>query len=442
MAELLSDKLRKQIEDSGHTDDITAGIYEAIKGMSDQDLREYLWSSRQFYNQNIPGVIEDVPDLQEYLNTRPNFGNVKIDLAKAFNDPDIFNNMDKLDAQQIDYVARKNGMNYNDFVNQMYAQKLQHDRSAIARGEDKGGWFDSPEAFVHNLAGGVLGTFGPRQREAIERGEEPGVKDYAGDIGQQALYLMPWGRVIGGAGKLAMMGRGASNFVAPLATEAYDAAVYDEENPRGEFDYGDVLRGGAVNLAAPLGVNAAVSKVSRLAGAGNAAKQGMKELGVGKSQQQIFDEFNQKWTPQSTSQMYSTKFQNNPAQLSPKQQLAAAAYNPEFKDTYDVIRQKLLNGTQLSKEELQFVDKVPEFKQYFLRGYAPTETQLMAEDAVKNYGTNTFGDVMYGNGQTNIPYVGTSINNYLNEQRDIKKSKQAEEESKKRMERLYGFSWK
>ena len=66
----------------------------------------------------------------------------------------------------------------------------------------------------------------------------------------------------------------------------------------------------------------------------------------------------------------------------------------------------------------------------------------MAEDAIKNYGTNTFGDVMYGNGQTNIPYVGTSINNYLNEQRDIKKSKKAEEESKKRMERLYGFSWK
>lgn len=440
MAELLSDKLRKQIEESPYEDDFTAGLYQVIDGMSDKDLREYIWANRQYYMQMIPQVVKDIPDLNEYVNTRPNFGNTKIDLAKAFNDPDIFKNMDKLDAQQIDYVARKNGMNYQDFVNQMYAQKLQHDRTAIAKGEDLGGWFDSPEAFAHNLGGAVMGVFGPRQQEAIMRGEEPGAKDYVGDIGQQALYLMPWGRAIGGAGKAAMLARGASNFAAPLATETYDAAVYEDDNPRGEFSTADVLQGGAVNLAAPLGVNAAVNKVSRIAGAGNAAKQGMKELGVGKSQQQIFDEFNQKWTPQSTAQMYNTKLQNG-SFLTPEQQLAAAQFNREYKATYDVVRKKLLNGEKLTDEDLRFIDKVPEFKEYFLRGSAPTEAQLMTEDAVKNWGTNTFGDVMYGNGQTNIPYVGTGINNYLNEQRDIKKSKKAEEESKKRIQSLYGVKF-
>ena len=166
----------------------------------------------------------------------------------------------------------------------------------------------------------------------------------------------------------------------------------------------------------------------------------MKELGVGKSQQQIFDEFNQKWTPQSTAQMYNTKLQNG-SFLTPEQQLAAAQFNREYKATYDVVRKKLLNGEKLTDEDLRFVDKVPEFKEYFLRGSAPTEAQLMTEDAVKNWGTNTFGDVMYGNGQTNIPYVGTGINNYLNEQRDIKKSKKAEEESKKRIQSLYGVKF-
>ena len=442
MAELLSDKLRKQLLDSGHDDDMTAGLYDAIEGMSDTDLREYIWANRAYFSQNMPGVIEDTPDLQEYVNQRPNFGNQKVDLVKAFNDPDIMNKLHELDTKQIDYVARKNGMSYKDFVKQMWEQKRDYDRDNIAHGR-----WDPNDSFGRNIANEIGGTaltlFGKRQQEAIARGEDPAAADYAGDIGEQALYLMPWGRglqAVGAAGKVAKGAQLASNAVAPVVGEAYDAAVYDEDNPRGEFNYGDVLMGTTTNLVAPFGVNRILAGGGRMMGVGGAAKEAVHELGAGKSNKQIFDEFNRNWTNQSYAQQAATRLEHGHP-VSVKQGLAAADFTPEYKAQYDITRKKLLNGEKLDKADYQMIKKTPEFLEFLNRGNAPTEVQLATEEAVKNWATNTFGDKAYSDGTVSLPIVGNRLTKALEEERAIEASKQAEEESKRRIMELYGFHW-
>lgn len=452
MAELLSSKLRKQIEDSGYDDDLTAGFYNAIENMSDQDLREYIWANRGYFQKMMPGLVKDVPDLAEYVNQRPNFGNQKVDLVKAFNDPDIMNKLNQLTPEEIDYVARKNGMNYQDFVKQMWNQKLDYDRNNIAHGGSIKDIAD-PEKYISfwnnpiadNIGGAALSLFGKRQQEAIARGEDPGLKDYAGDIGEQALYMAPWGRgmqALGAAGKLAKAGALASNAVAPVATEAYDAAVYDEDNPRGEFNTGDVLMGTTTNLVAPVGVNAILNKAGRAVG-NNAAKEAMKELGVGKSAEQAAKDMNKGYTSQSFAQGAATKASHG-YPLTPKQMEAAAKFNPEYKAKYDAIRDKLKSGdTKLTTDEVAFVYSNKDLKEiYDLKtGKLKKEGDLMGEEAAKNWLTNTFGDKMYSDGSVALPLVGNRLNKVLEEERALEASKKAEEESKERIRELYGLYW-
>lgn len=459
MAELLSSKLRKQIEDSGYDDDLTAGFYNAIENMSDQDLREYIWANRGYFQKMMPGLVKDVPDLAEYVYQRPNFGNQKVDLAKAFNDPDIMNKLNQLTPEEIDYVARKNGMNYQDFVKQMWNQKLDYDRNNIAHGGSIKDIAD-PEKYISfwnnpiadNIGGAALSLFGKRQQEAIARGEDPGLKDYAGDIGEQALYLAPWGRgmqALGAAGKLAKAGQVASNAVAPVATEAYDAAVYDEDNPRGEFNTGDVVMGTTVNAVAPFGLNRIVRQGERVLGQGakNAAEQGageaFRELGVGKSAEQVAKDMNKGYTSQSFAKGAATKASHG-YPLTPKQMEAAAKFNPEYKAKYDAIRDKLKSGdTKLTTDEVAFVYSNKDLKEiYDLKtGKLKKEGDLMGEEAAKNWVTNTFGDKTYSDGSVALPIVGNRLNKVLEEERELEASKKAEEESKERIRELYGLYW-
>jgi hypothetical protein len=425
MAELLSDKLRKQIEDSGYEDDNAAKFYDYIKGMSDKDLREFIWANRDLLRKDIGGMVKDVPDLNEYVNTRPNFGDTKIDLEKTFNDPDIMNKLDDLNVDQIEYAARMNGMNYRDFVNQMYKQKLEQDRENIAH---------------EGIGGALLSLFGKRQQEAIARGEDPSWKDYAGDIGEQALYMVPWGRAIGGASKLAKLGQVASNAVAPVATEAYDSMVYDENNPRGEFNAGDVAMGTTTNLVAPLGLNAGLNKIGRATG-NKAAKETFRELGVGPSREEIAKEFSKKYTPQSYAQGAATRASHG-HQLSEGQLEAFAKSRPEDKVNYNSLKKKLANGDKtITKEDAQMILANPELKNYYFVGKAKPELELKAEEAIKNWGTNTFGDKMYSDNKTSLPLVGNKLNKLLEEEKELKKSRKDEEDSKRRMRELYGFEF-
>lgn len=275
---LLSSKLIENIKNSGYKDDkILSGMTEQIKDMSDNDLREYIYNQRQFLNQMLPGkAVETIPDLQEYMTVQPTYGVKNTNYAKMFNDPDILDKLNELSFRDIDYVARKNGMSGKELLKDMSDAKVAKDREDIAHGR----WRKDatatipfinkeitgiPANLINELGGLALSTFGRRQQEAIARGEDPSTEDYIGDIGEQALYMAPLGRIAQPISTLAKAGYGLGTAaLVPHISEVYDAAVYDENvTPRGEFNEVDALVGTGVNMVAPFGIRMAGRQIGR-----------------------------------------------------------------------------------------------------------------------------------------------------------------------------------
>ena len=75
----------------------------------------------------------------------------------------------------------------------------------------------------------------------------------------------------------------ASNVTAPLASEVYDSAVYDKENPRGNFSIGDVAGGTATNIITPAILRGTVGRAGRIIPA--ASK--FNEFGTGQTAKEI-----------------------------------------------------------------------------------------------------------------------------------------------------------
>ena len=301
---LLSSKLIENIKNSGYKDDkILSGITEQIKDMSDKDVREYIYNQRQFLNQMLPGkAIESIPDLQEYMTVQPNYGVKNTNYAKMFNDPDILDKLNELSFRDIDYVARKNGMSGKELLKDMADAKVAKDREDIAHGR----WRKDatatlpfinkeitgiPANLINEIGGAALSAFGRRQQEAIARGEDPSAEDYIGDIGEQALYMAPLGRMaqpISIPAKLAYSGTTAA--LVPHITEAYDAAVYDDKNnPRSEYSEADALVGTGVNLVAPYGIRRVGQGIGRVTNSPKISKI-WGELAEGKSAYDVINE--------------------------------------------------------------------------------------------------------------------------------------------------------
>lgn len=296
---LLSSKLIEQIKSSGYKDvPLLKGMTEQIKDMSDKDVKEYIYNQRQYLNQMLPGkAVEKIPDLQEYMTVQPTYGVKNTNYAKMFNDPDVLDKLNEYSFRDIDYIARKNGMSGKELLNDMTEAKIAKDRNLIAHGgrwrdvldKDKyNTWRDNPIA--SNLGGAALTVFGRRQQEAIERGEEPELKDIAGDVGEGLLYATPLGRIaqpISVPAKMAYSGLTAA--AVPHITEAYDAAVYDDKNnPRSEYSEADALVGTGVNLVAPYGIRRVGQGAGRITNSPKISKI-WGELAEGKSADDVIN---------------------------------------------------------------------------------------------------------------------------------------------------------
>ena len=297
---LLSSKLSEQIKSSGYKDlPLLKGMTEQIKDMSDKDVKEYIYNQRQFLNQMLPGkAIESIPDLQEYMTIQPDYGVKNINYAKMFNDPDVLDKLNEIPFRDIDYIARKNGMTGKELLKDLTDAKIAKDRNLAAHG---GRWRDVFDAdkyrafddnpIASNVGGSLLTLFGRRQQEAIERGEEPELKDIAGDVGEGLLYAAPLGRIaqpISIPAKMAYSGVTAA--AVPHITELYDAAVYDDKsNPRSEYSEADALVGTGVNLVAPFAIRELGEGVGRMANSPTITKI-WGQLAEGKSADDIINE--------------------------------------------------------------------------------------------------------------------------------------------------------
>ena len=260
MAALLSEQLRSSIREeakkAGIVDPNVAEVYRDLNGLSDADAKEYIFVNRDRIQKNMPVLLDKIESFQSAVSVEPQWNrDEKIDYEKITGNPNALgDDFFKYNMKDMDYFGSKVGMTGREFMRKMADDKTAHDRKQIAHGEDEGGWFESPKAFAKNLGGITMSFLAPRTQEAIERGEDPTLKDRALDVTQDALYAMPWSKgvnLVAKGDKTRRLLDLGSNAITPFVTEALDAVAYDENNPRGDFSIAEGLLGTSINIATP-----------------------------------------------------------------------------------------------------------------------------------------------------------------------------------------------
>ena len=467
-------------------------LYNTIDKIdNDVDVANYLASNKAYFSKNFKTKdLEGMPEFRNAIYSDIKSGIVNLD--KEFG-KDWDKNFANIPYDEIVFRAEKQGVNPKELLNTMAKEATARERKRIAHGE-----WNPNESVINNmkneLGGTALSLFGRRQQEAIERGEDPSAKDYIGDIGEQGLYMVPYGRAVAGlsnGGKIARLLSGvASNTVAPVATEVYDSQVYDNTNPRGNFSVADVAGGTAVNVTAPWAIRGGLLGAGRLVGNRAPVKKWV-EYANSPSVKEVANEINKpykKFTPShsnnpsvSKAERQAAKEMNavnstNPdsyaayingvyykiakepgATLQDKANNFLKRYKGNYKfilpdgnvavanNTNDLINQITQAGAQVPSELTQPAFKgkeVPTISDEFVKNwddspFSATEglksnAKLAGEEAVKNYLTNEYGSVGYKQQSpyTRIPFVGQQLDAYM-------KAKAKEEEEEKIKQDIY-----
>lgn len=464
-------------------------LADAISDLTEVDAVNYIAANKSYFTKHYNNDdLKQMPLFRKALFGQLKTG--KVDLDKEFG-KDWDKKFNEIPIQQIQYVADEQGIDYKDLTNKMAKEATARERKRIAHGE-----WNPNESFINNIKNEIGGTalslFGRRQQEAIERGEDPSAKDYVGDIGEQGLYMIPYGRALAGiskGGRIANLLSGvASNTVAPVATEVYDSQVYDDTNQRGQFSSADVVGGTAVNLTAPWMLRGGLLGAGRLIGNRGPVKKWI-EFANSPSVKEVADEINEpykKFTPSHTNNPNVSKVERqaaremdalnstNPesyaayindvyhkiaqepgATLQDKANSFLKRYKGNYKfilpdgnvavanNTNDLINQIKQAGAQVPVElSQQAFKEVPTISEEFVKNwdnspFSATEglksnAKLAGEEAVKNYLTNEYGSVGYTQQSpyTRIPFVGQQLDAYM-------KAKAKEEEEEKIKQDIY-----
>lgn len=255
-------------------------LAEIINGMnSDVDVANYLASAGPVLARRYTTPdLEAMPEFRKALYAELKTG--KVDYEKEFG-KDWYKKWGQIPVDQIRFVADKQGLDWKELNKKMAEDATKALRYDIAHDG--------------TVAGAITNMVFPRSVEAVERGESPSPKDVTLDVGENALYAVPWAR---GAQAIAKSGRvynvlsnplvqgGLSNVTQPLVSEAADAALYDE-GPRGEFNPYEVGAGVGTNIvggALLRGAGAGIGRVNAKAGAW------LRDLGEGKTAAEMTDD--------------------------------------------------------------------------------------------------------------------------------------------------------
>ena len=255
----MASKIKKQIQDeifknakyfTPTQQALLKGLYDKIETYdNDTDIVNTIWANKDLPLRMISNkdLSEMLPGLSNLLIGEPRTG--KVDLDKSFG-KDWVSNFENIPYNQIALVAEKNGIDADKLLYTMRDMATAKRREDIAHGR-----WDSNDPWYKNVANEIGGTalnlFGKRQQEAIARGEDPSLKDYGLDIGQSALEAVPYGRLAKLAKAPTLLNAaayGGSVAAAPIVTEIADANLYEDSNPRGQFDPYEVLTGVGTNM--------------------------------------------------------------------------------------------------------------------------------------------------------------------------------------------------
>lgn len=421
-------------------------LADAIDNLqSDKDVKEYIWANRGYFDRTIDAAaLKDAPNFRSVVYGQMPSSEVQLD--KEFG-KDWDKNFGQIPYNKIAYVAEQHGIDPKELNYQMANIATQNERYRIAHGEDLGGWFDSPASFAHNLGGATMSLFGRRQQEAIARGEEPSYKDMALDAGESALYAIPYGNAlkgvkVGGKVGAALTGKAAqtalTNTVAPVVTEVGDAALYSDDNPRGEFSMQDVGTGVATNYAAPWVLKRLMGRGGQIAGTVNVPfKDPVQTL----TREEIEAQMNAKMQPQSWAQRNNTILtKGGGGKLTSEQTKQAKAFDKAYKDKYDKVLKKIRKGEALKGDEAIFAANDPDLNSYIHLNEAPTNAQVLGKEGVQTWLTNEYGSLGEQNSPfyTRIPVAGPAIDKYVKEKEQDKEQAKKQKEIEDKWKIIFG----
>ena len=205
----------RNLTDSETKQGLLDGLADRIDKLDDdRDIRNLIWANRDLPLRMFTGDDFSVmPSIGEIMTSNPpseNFNYEKEfgkDWKYKFND---------IPVSKIQFIADKNGLDWKEVLNDMANKAGMQTKEDIAHGR----WdpnLSVGENIKQEIGGSLLSLFGRRQQEAIARGEDPTAKDVAGDVVENGMYAIPWGRAIGGANKARIaLQYGASNAAAPV----------------------------------------------------------------------------------------------------------------------------------------------------------------------------------------------------------------------------------
>lgn len=469
MAEDYKRKVAKELYDLGPAwHDLSNAV---SKLNSEQEVREFLWSARAAIQNrsNIPykRLAERAPTFTDVI-----YGEMpgsKVDYDKTFG-KDWYNNFADIDYGKVQNVAMKTGQDPKKLLHDMAEEATRRQRYDIAHGgiDDK-----------------IMTIVLPRATEAVEQGRSPEAAEVAMDVGQIGSYAVPYGGAIGRLAsaipKLAKFGKTvsaakaiASNVAPPLINEGMDAAYYDEENPRGDFNWGDVASGTALNAVMPYTFKRTVGRGLQTFNISKRAGKMIEEFGEGATARDKASELlasAPKYVPEEQRLLGSSilrdmgdqssqMFRTNPRawgqiNKNPKLYEIAAEDGKSLSEKYSkwLKRNNLPENTPIEQTlgwntgNNQFIsrDAVKLYDELGLKATEGLKTSknIAREEAIKNLIINKVGDYGYeGDPWQRLPYVGSYIHREnLEDKAEEKKLKEADDLYKKwqkKIQEVYG----
>lgn len=425
--------------------------------MSDKEVRQYIYSGKGYFGKTMSNEdLADLPNFRKILYSEPVINNVK-DLDKAFHGAD----WEKGDytQDQLEFIAEENGISVDRLKEIMNNEANLRDR---ARDLEVSA---SPEGVQNFITKVVF----PRATEEYLKGSQPTGKSIALDVGENALYMAPYG-LIGSA--LAKGGRAAKTGLAlgsaavnPAIMEGADVIAYSnkpgeessvlDNTERADFNPGDVAAGFVTNAVMPYAF---------LRGAGLAGRKfGFPEAG------KAISEFGEGMTPRDLKNQWvkDVKMVNeqrtkpNATPLKQKIDSKSIAESKDYKASLTPEHQAILTGEEslngiIYQPGKSFDEKLanynkkrgnpikkgtPEYEQLAseYEMWKPSEQIIQSEnlktplimgteEAAKNYVTNKFGDIKYGNQPDKLPYIGFLFRKSDKTRQEEKEAKELEDE--------------
>lgn len=235
--------------------------------------------------------IKDVDHYMELLGVSKQGGSYTNDQRADFTNPESDNYYGKYDRDFLQGRAMKelgNKATADDLINIMnrMGDAYRYNR------EQRGYSADNSVNLKDWLTDAGEEFFAPRMREARLAGREWGWNDLIGDAVELGLNFVPGVGVFNRAGKLVarmpkgmqiptkLIGEAVESSAVPLGSQAYDVFAYDENDPRGQWEWGRVgaQYGGAIGAKGAIKMGAKTAKDAANFAGGKANEGGVKKI--------------------------------------------------------------------------------------------------------------------------------------------------------------------